>query len=134
MNPAYARARGCLMKVGHPTLAVAEAKAAKTQQNKGVIYHAYKCPWCRLFHVGRPQGNKRESTMPRIPEKQPKDTTIVIRTCACGEKTKFVVSTKHYQQWRRNELSVKEAFPYLTQEAQLWLVFNSCPKCVDRDY
>lgn len=55
------RRRGCEGKVRHPDAEAAHAHAAHLRRRLGSPAHAYACPYCGAWHVGRPDRRTRQS-------------------------------------------------------------------------
>jgi hypothetical protein len=55
-NPAFRR---CYRKIAYSTWKKAEERAEKAGIRTGELIHAYKCPECRMFHIGHPDQSEK---------------------------------------------------------------------------
>lgn len=60
------RRRSCESKVAHATYAIAAREAARLRwAHHGGTWVAYRCRWCKLYHVGRQSARARQAMRAR---------------------------------------------------------------------
>ena len=59
-NQIIRKGRECGTKIKHPTREAAEKAKVLMEQDMGIGFNIYMCPWCHKFHIGHKDENYQE--------------------------------------------------------------------------